>query len=957
MGGSCVASERAAGDPPTLVTPSRHPSSNVGRRPSSSNDGAPAQSPQRKGAATRRPSTTPVARPVSTLMIEDVQREKARDKLEAQGKRPGWDVGERPSRTMAFIEYPLGSLATAYPLVVHRDENNVTFKRGSQREERETRAARSASAGWAAEQIRPYTPLGELSSALDPEATKPEAYTKARNNCVRVVWPEGDRLAMRRGEPEPTYEMTLLRSGVTVGPHTVAKNAHSYYCIDKPASKVLRICLEALSGDPDLYVCNECRTPTHDTHTWRATAIGEDVIEIQPTHPSAKPGRYFISVYGTSDATYHIHAQLLNPVVCLPPETKDARSQSWRAVKQEIRAGSQRSAAVRAGASLFSTIEAQMVSAGHEPAVVRAAATPIIQRIDEFSRKDLRRSRSPSPQRDSRSLSPKLATSSGLTPNRPESPPIRPGTAGLLRPHSRPGTALIETIKEMNGERRRRAEAAKEKESEEEGLSTVSTEPASAPSPYSLAPAPAEILLIESPPPSPMRGSRLGWGRAAEETATVSTADQVADAAASMLLERRTACHSNSSSMLEARVVVAMRGSSSTPILRKRGATMHHTPMRNDYVIGGRLSKHSGAAEAQAARPRSTAAPASQASCPSAPMAPTESNEVCARPLPQRPSPPSRSRASHNGRLQFDWQPPNGVLWSALPPETRPRLAKSQYAEAKQSLDRRLKEQLQAAAVRRPLEYQWRMQLVSRVEPASPLFRSSTLRQGAKAIEAEYAGAARAMDAIGGHHGEDERALHSSVSAPMLHSQRAAQYLADTKNIHRDGTGGRMNAATYLERNLKPTILDDKPVEAPAAPLPSSSPTARRGVKDTKTGKGAAAKAEAKPRLRTSARSASLLRHLELDLNSAHKTVPEQLADALARSGESILELFREWDENASGTIDREEFFTALRTLGFKGTQDDMQCVFDMFDGDASGFVAYDELAKHLRARTLTNVS
>jgi len=969
-----------------------------------------------------RPSTTDGMRRASRNAIEDAQRQKARNREEISGvERRGWDVGERPSRIMAFIEYPVASAEEAVPAAVRRDQHTLSFPRGSQRAERETRATRSAGVGWAAGVIRPYAPLGDLSSALDPDADTPAAYARRRKELgLRVVWPESDRLAMRQGDAEPKYEMTLLRPGVVVGPCRVDKNACAYYCVDKPASKVLRVSLEALGGDPDMYVCNECRTPSFELHTWKATSMGGDILYIHPTDPLATPGRYYIAIYGTMHNTaYNIHVTLENPAVRLPEETKDARSSSFKQVCDEIRAGQQRSSAVRAGASLLDQIDSEIASAGHEPAVVRAAAKPVMRQIDEIRMHEIRRSRSPSPERlacrgspprhegedasESGSISDAAScpgTSGSYTavrrhscrhlgfssrpttaarPNsaspsstascsrssdlrgtesasRPSSTMRISSSSPALRPSARPGSALIDTIRELNFGRNQAvvhgaAALAHVVAGHARGATAATVAaPAAAQSRTIDAPTGAQILLIVTPPASPMVDNRR-----CPSTAELPQTAPRAAATASPLKGRAgklvfPACSSGSP------VAAGMHGSASAPMMLLAGRGWVESLGSGSFTSA--TAKEHGRQEERIQLSRGQAA--------------TESADVtregkeregwlCARPLPEKPAPPAP--AAHEATLQFDWQAPAGVLWSTLPLDLRVRLARSQYAETKVKLDRRLTEQLDAAAARRPLEYQWRMQVMARIQPESTLFGSEGLRLAARAIEAEYAGAALAGTA--GHpeaeewgdgvDGGDERAgrgscsargLGASASVPELqtrqrHSQRVEQYLADKWSKRRDGGKGKMNAVTLLERNLKPPPLDSESDAPPASPK-----LRRRGSRNSIGGR-----ADPKPKTKAAQRVSTVLRNLQLDESSAHKTLTEQLADALLATGDSIIDVFHSWDGNSSGSIDKVEFAQAIRKLGFEGPQHDIECAFDMFDGDGSGFLRYDELAKPLRLR------
>ena len=73
------------------------------------------------------------------------------------------------------------------------------------------------------------------------------------------------------------------------------------------------------------------------------------------------------------------------------------------------------------------------------------------------------------------------------------------------------------------------------------------------------------------------------------------------------------------------------------------------------------------------------------------------------------------------------------------------------------------------------------------------------------------------------------------------------------------------------------------------------------------------------------------------------------LKDALARSSSRVVDLFRAWDEDGGGTIDKKEFHKAIRALGFEVEKDQTDAVFESLDDDNSGKLEYKELAEMLR--------
>jgi len=73
------------------------------------------------------------------------------------------------------------------------------------------------------------------------------------------------------------------------------------------------------------------------------------------------------------------------------------------------------------------------------------------------------------------------------------------------------------------------------------------------------------------------------------------------------------------------------------------------------------------------------------------------------------------------------------------------------------------------------------------------------------------------------------------------------------------------------------------------------------------------------------------------------------LKDALMRSSSRVVDLFRMWDEDRSGTVDKGEFHKAVRALGFDVQREDTDAVFESLDDDKSGNLEYKELNEMLR--------
>ena len=61
--------------------------------------------------------------------------------------------------------------------------------------------------------------------------------------------------------------------------------------------------------------------------------------------------------------------------------------------------------------------------------------------------------------------------------------------------------------------------------------------------------------------------------------------------------------------------------------------------------------------------------------------------------------------------------------------------------------------------------------------------------------------------------------------------------------------------------------------------------------------------------------SAALATTVQLD-TSTGRTVPELIREALSKNAVRVIDLFRDWDEDGNGLIDKNEFYKAIVVLG-----------------------------------------
>ena len=59
--------------------------------------------------------------------------------------------------------------------------------------------------------------------------------------------------------------------------------------------------------------------------------------------------------------------------------------------------------------------------------------------------------------------------------------------------------------------------------------------------------------------------------------------------------------------------------------------------------------------------------------------------------------------------------------------------------------------------------------------------------------------------------------------------------------------------------------------------------------------------------------------------------------------------LFREWDDDASGSVSKKEFRQGMKLLGLDVPRSEMDALFDSWDADGSGSIEHKELNRLLR--------
>jgi len=208
-----------------------------------------------------------------------------------------------------------------------------------------------------------------------------------------------------------------------------------------------------------------------------------------------------------------------------------------------------------------------------------------------------------------------------------------------------------------------------------------------------------------------------------------------------------------------------------------------------------------------------------------------------------------------------------------------------------------------------------------------------------------------------------ELARLRSATSPTLRAWRGqtlggGAWLTASKGAAADGARSQMrNGIPSTPKPVARHVAGDTGYDASVASCASALATAAHsspGAGDAKPkavdSKPLRKTADSKPpRKKTlSTRDANLFTGLVLTANGS-KTIPDQLRTALQKNHARVTDLFRQLDDDESGSVSRTEFIKAMGEFGMVADAEVLAAVFRSFDTDDSGSIAYGELDRLLR--------
>ena len=246
--------------------------------------------------------------------------------------KKGWDVGERPTVPMPYFRLPEhkfveahlrrappGALELRRPPECRDLEFSSKTPHAAQVEMHARRDyQRRPGEGWLSK-LHPktldYRTVDELGMHPDDLALdrKPaEEFPTLR--IVETVF-HGDEQAQGRAKPARPLESGKKAYG------SVEQFSYQYFKVTAPFKNMtVTVHVTAVSGDPDIFVCNRNANPTSSHHTWRSAGTGDDEVVIKPDDPMFYPGAFYIGIYGIVDSHFEIIASCIRQRVAVRHE-------------------------------------------------------------------------------------------------------------------------------------------------------------------------------------------------------------------------------------------------------------------------------------------------------------------------------------------------------------------------------------------------------------------------------------------------------------------------------------------------------------------------------------------------------------------------------------------------------------------------------------------------------------
>ena len=81
------------------------------------------------------------------------------------------------------------------------------------------------------------------------------------------------------------------------------------------------------------------------------------------------------------------------------------------------------------------------------------------------------------------------------------------------------------------------------------------------------------------------------------------------------------------------------------------------------------------------------------------------------------------------------------------------------------------------------------------------------------------------------------------------------------------------------------------------------------------------------------------------------ESIQEQLRRILNENSIKLIDLFREWDDDGNGALDKKELRHAIAALGYKAPKKEIDAFFESIDDDENGWIEFAEFKAALTRR------
>ena len=126
----------------------------------------------------------------------------------------------------------------------------------------------------------------------------------------------------------------------------------------------------------------------------------------------------------------------------------------------------------------------------------------------------------------------------------------------------------------------------------------------------------------------------------------------------------------------------------------------------------------------------------------------------------------------------------------------------------------------------------------------------------------------------------------------------------------------------------------------------------RMAGKQKETGRNAKVTAKNMNQNYSVARTAALPPMVKLDASSG-QSIQEQIYNILNEHQVKLIDLFREWDDDGNGALDKKEMRQAIAALGYDAPKKEIDKFFGSIDADGNGWIEFGELKAALKEKAV----